>query len=452
MPWSGFPSRRFHQRLMILFPFGGGVTLLLQTAPRLDNLGSLMPTDFRLGRCAPFRSFELIAVLSRLLVLVCLVPQPPARGQDTPQDLFKDAQAAKARGDLPEAEKKYLELIRQSPEMSNAYHNLGIVYLAEHKYRDAVQVLEKAVMLAPNEPGGWFVQGLAYYELYEPRNAVTAFRTALRLSPADKNVQLYLGKAQIQMRDYEGAAQTLEKLVKSSPNDPTVLYNLGVAHMKLMLGDFDRLGAAAPQSYLLFLLLAQDAETRGDDDAAARFYKEALRTNSVALGIHYALGSIYANSGKPDDAIQEFQGELKLNANDSLALWKLGEIAMRADPHSACAYLERALNLNPDLVQARLAYGRALLRLEEPGKAVQQFQQVERLAPEEDSVHYHLANAYRQLGRSKEADVEMARFQELAKKKSEITNAAARREIELTKLSQEDPQPDFDPSRNPVHH
>lgn len=406
----------------------------------------------RFRRSAHLRNFAPNPGSWGFLVLACLVMTVPARGQDSAQDLFKEAQAANARGDLPAAESKYLEVIRRAPDTANAYHNLGIVYLAEHKYSDAVPVLERAVKLAPDQPGAWVLKGLAHYELYEPQKAVAAFRSALRLSPADENARLYLGKAQIQMRDYKGAAETLEKLAASGSHDPTLLYNLGVAHMKLMLEDVDRLGAVAPQSYLLSLLLAQDAETRGDNDAAARFYREALRAKAEAVGVHYALGSIYANSGKYDDAAREFQEELKLNPYDSLALWKLGEIALRADPRSACDHLERALVLNPDLPQARLAYGRALLRLEEPQKAVEQFQQVERLAPEEDSVHYHLANAYRKLARSKEADAEMARFQELARKKSEITGAAARRQIEMTRDSQEDPPPDFDPSRNPVHH
>ncbi len=413
---------------------------------------SVMPTRDCFRSLAPFRKFKLTPGLWILLIPGCLLASPSAQGQEPAQELFKEAQAAKARGDLPGAEKKYLELIRQSPNMANAYNNLGIVYLAEHKYGDAAQVLDKAVKLSPKESGGWFLQGLAYYELYEPRKAVAAFQTAQRLSPADKNVQLYLGKAQIQMRDYAGAARTLEVLAKSSPNDPTVLYNLGVAHMKLMLEDVNRLGAVAPQSYLLLLLLAQDAETRGDEDAAARFYREALRANPSATGVHYALGNIYAHSGKGDEAAREFQEELKLNAHDSLALWKLGEVTLRTDPRSACDYLERALTLAPDLPQARLAYGRALLRRGETEKAVQQFEQVERLAPEEDSVHYHLARAYRQLGRPKEADAEMARFQQLAKKKSEITQAAARRQIEMTRDAQEGPAPGFDPARDPVHH
>jgi hypothetical protein len=58
---------------------------------------------------------------------------------------------------------------------------------------------------------------------------------------------------------------------------------------------------------------------------------------------------------------------------------------------------------------------------------------VERLAPEEDSVHYHLADAYRKLGRTKEADAELAKFRQLAKKKSAITQVAARRQIEMTR-------------------
>ena len=102
-----------------------------------------------------FTCFQPKTILWGGLALTCLLPGVPARGHDAAQKLFKEAQVAKARGDLAEAEAKYLELIRQSPEMANAYHNLGIVYLSEHKYRDAVQALEKAVKLAPSEPGGW---------------------------------------------------------------------------------------------------------------------------------------------------------------------------------------------------------------------------------------------------------------------------------------------------------
>ena len=403
-----------------------------------------------------------LKLLKYVACLTCICAQlergtAPVFGQttDTTESLFREAQAARTRGDLPSAESKYRELIRMAPAMSNAYHNLGLVYLEEHKYKDSAEVLEKATKLEPKEPGTWVLKGLAYYELYDSRRAVAAFQTGLRLHPSDENAQLYLGKAQIQMRDYRGAAATLERLSQTRPADPTVLYDLGVAHMKLMLGDLDRLGTVAPHSYLLSLLLGQDAETRGDQDAAARFYQEALRANSSAAGVHYALGSIYANSGKNEEAVREFQEELKINGNDSLALWKLGEVTLRMDAHQASQYLEDALKLDPDLPQARLAYGRALVRLGQLNQAVEQFQRVERLAPEEDSVHYHLANAYRRLGQEQQANAEFARFEKLAKAKSQHIHDVAQRQIDLSQGAQDDahePSPGFDTSREPVHH
>ena len=372
------------------------------------------------------------------------------------QQLYEAAQQARARGDLSTAEAKYLEVIRRAPQLVNAYHNLGIVYFAERKYGNAASTLEKAVKLNPRLSEAQFMLGLALYELYEPSRAVRAFEETLRLNPSDANALLYLGKAQLQMRDYRASARSFEKLAESKPKDPDVLYNLSLSYMKLMLESVNRLGAVAPQSYQFSLLMAQDAESRNFDEEAIKKYQEALaqRGNHDAVGVHYALGSLYAKSGKFDEAAGEFQKELKINPNDSLALWKLGEIVFRSDPGEARIYFERAVGLHPNLPQAALAYGRILAYLGETEKAIGQFQRVVRLAPEEYSVHYHLFKAYRRLGRAEEASKELARFQEMAKKKSEETYETARRLMNLGPAEADagkDPEPGFSPQRDPVH-
>jgi tetratricopeptide (TPR) repeat protein len=278
----------------------------------------------------------------------------------------------------------------------------------------------------------------------------------LKSAPADANALLYLGKAQIQKREYRAAQKTLEKLVELKPKDPEALYDLSLAHMKLMLETVNRLGEAAPGSYLFSLLLAQDAEARNDDETAIKNYRDALalRGKEEVVGIHYALGSVYAKVGKYDEAAEEFKKELQINPNDSLALWKLGELGLRSNPESVRSYLERAVTLNPNLPQAALAYGRLLARAGETEKAVEQFQRVVRLAPEEDSVHYHLAKAYRLLGRAEEARMETARFEELAKKQSERKREMARQLIDMGRTihdAEQEPDPGFDPSRDPAH-
>jgi tetratricopeptide (TPR) repeat protein len=376
--------------------------------------------------------------------------------QEPVQQLFEQAQKARARGDLVEAEQKYQAVIQQAPQIANAYQNLGIVYFMQRKYPDAVSSLKKALKLKPSLSGAQVMLGLSYYELYDLDEACAALEAALKTAPSDANALLYLGKAQLQKREYRAAQRTFEKLIEIKPKDPEVLYDLSLTHMKLMLENVNRLGEASPGSYLFSLLLAQDAEARNDDESAIKNYREALalRGKEEVVGIHYALGSVYAKVGRYEEAAAEFKKELQVNPNDSLALWKLGELGLRSDPQSVRDYLERAVTLNPDLPQAALAYGRLLARVGETEKAVEQFQRVVRLAPEEDSVHYHLAKAYRLLGRVEQAQAETVRFQELAMKKSERKRDMARQLIELGRTIQEaeqEPEPGFSPSRDPTH-
>src|SRR5947209_5710323 len=103
------------------------------------------------------------------------------------QQLYEAAQQARVRGDFSTAEAKYLEVIRNAPQLVNAYHNLGIVYFMERKYGDAVSTLEKAVRMNPRLSEAHFMLGLALYELYEPARAVRAFEEVLRLNPSDAN-------------------------------------------------------------------------------------------------------------------------------------------------------------------------------------------------------------------------------------------------------------------------
>jgi tetratricopeptide (TPR) repeat protein len=408
------------------------------------------------GRCLRLtgQGWRILLGISLLTLRLGLTANLPAQTQTSIQQLFEEAQAARARGDLEQAAHAYAEVIRLDPAFVNAYHNLGIVYLSQKRYQDAIAVLEKAVKLNPRLAGAYVILGLAHYELYQSHQAVLAFQAAHRLDPNDTNALLFLGKAQMQSGNYLDATGTFEKLAHSKPMDPDVQYNLSLAHLKLFLQAADQLRAIAPQSYQLSLLEAQDAEGHNNDPAAIQYYQEALSFKPDAVGIHYGLGSAYARESKFEEAAREFRGELRINPNDSLALWKLGSIVLHTNPAEAVPYLQQAVSLNPELPQAALAYGRALLRTGETDKAVEQFQRVVKLAPEEDTVHYLLADAYRKLGRKGEAEVELARFQQLARTKSAHRDAMAR-ELATSRPQSADEsldlEPGFSPSRHPVH-
>jgi len=136
----------------------------------------LLPARARVsGGSRLYSTMCFFAILVRFLVLQAYPTEPEV---DVRQ-LYQEAQAARARGDLVAAEQKYLEVIRHAPQLANAYHNLGIVYFMQRKYRDSVEVLEKALKLNPRLAGAHAMLGLAFYNLNELHKAVDAFLTAL---------------------------------------------------------------------------------------------------------------------------------------------------------------------------------------------------------------------------------------------------------------------------------
>jgi tetratricopeptide (TPR) repeat protein len=52
-------------------------------------------------------------------------------------------------------------------------------------------------------------------------------------------------------------------------------------------------------------------------------------------------------------------------------------------------------------------------------QAIEHFKRVTQLAPEEDSVHYRLASAYKKLGRKEEERAELSLFEKLKKAREE---------------------------------
>src|SRR5207253_2631760 len=83
-------------------------------------------------------------------------------------------------GKWNESIRAFQELLRLKPSPSR-YHNLGIVYLYQGNYTEAVNVLQKAVELSPNEQ--LFVGSLAdgYRYSGQPTKALPLYDRAVAL-------------------------------------------------------------------------------------------------------------------------------------------------------------------------------------------------------------------------------------------------------------------------------
>jgi predicted Zn-dependent protease len=100
---------------------------------------------------------------------------------------------------------------------------------------------------------------------------------------------------------------------------------------------------------------------------------------------------------------------VELNPYDWNSHWEMARIILPEDPEEAYKLSTRALQIKPDIREALLIRGRALIALKKPEQAIEDLKKARALDQQEDpAVHFQLARAYREAGQTKEADAETA--------------------------------------------
>ncbi len=250
-----------------------------------------------------------VALLTRRAALRLDAGQPSAALRDASAALdmtdgddgslyFLQARALRMLGRLPEA----LAAARQAGENGFTGAELpllvGETHLAARDYPAALDNLDRALRLDPDQSAALFYKGLAY------------------AASADT----------VQALDYLRAALARE------PRQPEILHQLA------------------------FLCNALR-----DPDQAGRYAARGLRLDTASGALHYDYGRHLELRGLPDSAAWHYRRALALDTTQYRADYRLGLAAAHAhQPAQAVPHLVRALRRNPRLPQARALLAEAL--------------------------------------------------------------------------------------------
>jgi tetratricopeptide (TPR) repeat protein len=326
--------------------------------------------------------------------------------------LYTEAKAAEDSGDIPGAISKYTAILTVAPHLGPAYNNLGALYLRQHEYPKAIAILKQGLEVDRSMHSATVLLGIAYYEAGEYTEARQPLEAAVRANPKDNNARLYLGKDLIKLRDFGLAATHLQELTKREPKNQEIWYLLGNVYIQLSEAALAKVDAIDPNSVLSHEIRGDIMSSMKNFDGALVEYKKAVDMAPQQTGTHYKLGDAYWQLDDWADATEQFQAELVNDPGNCSAQWKLGNILLEQhmNPEEALEDINKALHTCPDLTEARPDRATALIRLNRYEDAVPDLKTAIKVNPDEPRFHFMLAQAYRGLGRTADANAEMAMF------------------------------------------
>ncbi len=327
------------------------------------------------------------------------------------------ASEAMRAGDYRSAERVNRTIVRLRPNLAEAQVNLGLSLFLQKKYEDAIGAFEHGLHLKPGMANAWLFLGICKFNVNRPRQAIPALRKFTAQNPGDFQGQYFLGLAYLALEQYPEAATALIAARTIDPGSVDVRYHLAQTYLgqarkdpakidslsRLYEETVKDLAAIDPKSFRIAQLRAGYFEASGKRPEAIGELEKLLQHDPKVRGLHYTLGCLYTEARRYEEALQQFDAEMGLDAPYPRTYFQLGHVYLALEkPSRALPLLEKAIQMEPEI--AGLVWvdiGSAYRALKLAGKAVTSFEEAIKLGERNASVYYQLAMAARIAGDSK---------------------------------------------------
>jgi len=130
--------------------------------------------------------------------------------------------------EFPRAIEELHPLIRMSPDLADAQHDLAIAHHFAGSPDEAIEAARRAAKLRPRWEFPRVLLGRLYFEDGQYGNAVASCRVAIDLGSKHPDIFLVRGQACTQLQQTEEAKRAFEILTALQPNSAEAHYQLGL--------------------------------------------------------------------------------------------------------------------------------------------------------------------------------------------------------------------------------
>ena len=327
-----------------------------------------------------------LSLLLVFFVLEGLVARGQASGAAATRPKEKSAPTLAAaqelvqRGQLQEAAAMLEELDKAQPRIKGVAHELGIVHYRIGRLLPAEAEFAEATQEDPTDVESIQMRGLTLYRLGRPAAAIPFLERVRQWSPnANADANYVLGLCYLNSQRYDEARAAFAAQYR-----------------------------VAPESESAYLLLAKMLLQANLPELALVNAQKSLKIAPKLPLAHFLQGEVYLYKSDVNRAREEFEKEREINPGYAPTYDRLGDVYTRTEKYQeAQEALMRAIALDASSTGPFIQMGKVLLRRNDAQTALLYLQHAEKMDPGNFITHTLLGQAYRALGRDKEAQNEI---------------------------------------------
>lgn len=251
------------------------------------------------------------------------------RASAPPPATFELARRRHRDGRIAEAESLYRKVLDENPEHAEALFLLGALALESDRSEIALDLLTRAVELAPDNPAYRSNLGLTYRRLGRTEEAIVALVQAVSLRPDLPEISFNLGLALEDHGELDDAIVCYERAADLKPDVFAVQYRLATAlknrgQWDKAVGHYQCAVSLQPTSLEAIADLGVVLHGLGRLDGAEALLRRALALMPDHALSHNNLGNVLLDRKRVDEAIMSFRRALAISPTFSLAHGNLG--------------------------------------------------------------------------------------------------------------------------------
>jgi tetratricopeptide (TPR) repeat protein len=352
-----------------------------------------------------FRFLLLLLSIADSTVLAHGTPVTPSDRLSMHQH-YDAAYRFQASGDFARADVEHARfLVAALEHIANFYANTG-------DYAHAAPLYDEALSLTPVD--FWLLMDYAGASLdaKDPKKAKSLLQSAEDLEtktmPARQKAEVrrLIGTAIRSLGDAKASIEQFEAAIVIDPNIEN-LSALGDAVLevdgqKAAAAIFAKVVARFGDTAAVRMRIGRIYALSGIPDLAIEEFKKAVADDDKMPGVHYSLGAAYMSNSAKDfsKAEAEFRKELALHPDDTFSYPQLGQIALqRHEYHNSEIDYKRAVALNPLDADNFLALGQLYSETERPSDAEAAFRKAIAFTVDPARNNYAIERAHYRLGR-----------------------------------------------------